>query len=66
MGGSAAAKVASAFSIMDEPLALITYSDACDAAHDVIESDVPLQHLVLHTTYDLEAAPSSELGQVKY
>jgi hypothetical protein len=66
MGGRAAAKVASAFSIMDEPLSLITYLDACDAAHDVVESDLLLQHVVRHVTHDLEAAPTSELDQVKY
>jgi hypothetical protein len=63
IGGRATAKVVSAFSIIDEPQAL---SDACDAAHDVVESDLLLQHVVLHITYDLEAAPTSELDQAKY
>jgi hypothetical protein len=51
--------------IIHELETLMTYSDAYEATHHVVWSVLAIQHLVLHITYDPEAALSSELDQVK-
>jgi hypothetical protein len=61
--GRAAPKVASALNVIHEPL--VTYSDAYEATHHVVESFLSIQHVLVHITCDLEAAPFSELDQVK-
>jgi hypothetical protein len=63
-GEKSAPKVISALDMIHKPL--ITYSDAYQTAHHMVRTVLSIQHVVLHITYDSEAAPYLELDQVKY
>jgi hypothetical protein len=63
-GQTATPKVAFALNMIHKPL--ITYSDAYETTHHIVGSVLFVQHVVLHITYDPEAAPHSKLDQAKH
>jgi hypothetical protein len=48
------------------PEMLIADSNAYEVTHQAVGTFLSVRHVVPHFTYDSEAAPSSELDQVKY